>query len=278
MAQTITNIRLNTLKVSSVLLPCGEDWRLIHFDAEALTLQFPTEDQPRQLRCCVIKGDEPVPDVASREEMEQLFGQNPENDQEKESEDENDEGANDDDNDDQGIEQEALGGDEFQENDFEENSQTGEPEVDGLEDGLEDLIALEHSDLLDVWAVEITAADVDIEAAAEDVHQDESTAGLYTTEQKQKLLLPFVMGVKLQHRGSLDESKSACGFQVWYGTTSKWFSYGSTPKAKFDSKDTAHNAALDWVWERHADVVGHEAASAARAKNRLKYGAAESVH
>ncbi len=277
-----TNPLFKRLKLSSVLLPCGKDWRLIHFEAEALTLQFPTEDQPRRLRCCVIKGDDPVPGVASQEEMEQLFGQNPENMQEKETEDEHDQGADDDDNDDQCIEKDALGCDEgfeAQENDSGEDSQAGEPDQNELELGLEDLISAEHADLLDIWAVEITAEDVGVEAAASKLtsNEDESTkhAGLYTTEQKEKLLLPYVIGVKLQHRGSLDESKLACGFQAWYGTTSKWFSYGSTLKAKYDSKDTAHKAALDWVWERHADVVGHEAASTTRAKHLSKYGAAE---
>ena len=256
----------------------------MHLDSDQLTLHFPTEEHPRQLRCGIVKGDTEVPQVASEQEMNDLFGPDaaaPHVECNEDEEEENNEGAHDDDDDDECIEKEALGGDEALDHDADKFSENSLPPADGgsdddLQHGLEDLIAGEHADKFDVWTVEINGEDTKAESSANGADGDQSMqhdhSGLYTTEQKEKLLLPFVEGVKLQHRGTFDASKTSPGFQVWYGKESKWFSYGVGKKAKHDSKKDAYEAALNWVWAKHADVVGYEAASTCRAKNLAKYG------
>ena len=83
---------------------------------------------------------------------------------------------------------------------------------------------------------------------------------------------------KLQHRGTFDATKCSAGFQIWYGKTSKWFSYGPAKGAQFKTQYDAYQAVLDWVWGKHAEVVGHEAASESRAKNIGKYGKANAPY
>ena len=256
----------------------------MHLDSDQLTLHFPTEEHPRQLRCGIVKGDAEVPQMASEQEMYELFGPDaPHEECNNEDEEENNEGAHDDDDDEKDIEKDALGGDEGFEHDADkfsdENSMPADADGnddDVLQQDLEDLIAGEHADKFDVWTIEIDAEDIKAEASLHNADGDHS--GLYTTDKKEKLLLPFVEGVKLQQRGTFDATKCSAGFQIWYGKTSKWFSYGPAKGAQFKTQYDAYQAVLDWVWGKHAGVVGHEAASASRAKNIGKYGKANAPY
>ena len=125
----------------------------MHLDSDQLTLHFPTEEHPRQLRCGIVKGDAEVPQMASEQEMYELFGPDaPHEECNNEDEEENNEGAHDDDDDDEkDIEKDALGGDEAFEHDADkfsdENSMPADADGsddDVLQQGLEDLIAGEH--------------------------------------------------------------------------------------------------------------------------------------
>ena len=83
-----------------------------------------------------------------------------------------------------------------------------------------------------------------------------------------KRRLPLVVGVKIQHKGTLDPAKAASGYQLWYpGVPSRWFSYGSGA-APYSTYAEALSAGIDWVWAEHANTVGKATAERQRAQQQ----------
>lgn len=237
----------------------------IHFDAQDLTLQFPSEANARQLTCQLLQPNEQdLIEALDAAEVQRLFGPDANGDGDLPPSDaENYEPPEDDAN----IEAENLVQPDAQGDDA--NEEAGEiSEADAMDDAApgepdDDL----HRDPMEVPYNyhELNAEDFDVveelvyEAPSKSPAPAEapfvvsstssSSRGLNVTPMHVRSLLPPSSSAKIQLRISKRESV-ASGWQAWSAplSPSKWFSFG--PSGQYVDQEKALNAAIAWLWDQ----------------------------